>query len=230
MKTESKFTGFSRKTFDFFTELEENNCKPWFEEHKYIYEAEVLKPLKAFTQSLTPSFYELDPQMDFRPNKMVSRIYRDIRFSHDKTPYKKHMWIAFQRPFVKTTDEWASFPGYFLEIGKEGTNYGMGMFQAKKKIMDAYREKIEYEQDYFREITEDLITKHGYVLGGEEYKRPVKNDLPQYFQTWIQRKGIYVMKNLPIIDSMFSEDFVSYMEKEFSLLHPFYNFLIDVCD
>lgn len=133
MKSEGIFAGFTPETFQFFAELEENNYKPWFDEHKHIYETEVLQPLKALAVALTPSFYEVDPEMDFRPNKMISRIYRDIRFSKDKTPYKNHMWVSFQRPFVKTTDDWTSFPGYYMEIGKEGINLGMGMFQAKKE-------------------------------------------------------------------------------------------------
>jgi uncharacterized protein (TIGR02453 family) len=230
MKASEKFTGFSRETFRFFAGLEENNYKPWFEEHRPVYESEVLQPLKALAVALTPSFYAMDPQMDLRPNRMISRIYRDIRFSLDKTPYKKHMWISFQRMLKKQTPEWENFPGFYLEIGKDGAGYGMGMFAAKKKIMDRFRDQIEYEQAHFKKITAGLLDKHHFILGGEEYKRPLANDLPDYFQTWIQRKGIYLYKNIPVSETLFSDDFVSCMEKEFSLLHPLYDFFVDVCD
>lgn len=229
-QSETKFVGFSPKTFQFFRELEENNYKPWFDEHKSIYETEILQPLRAFAVAMTPSFYEVDSQMEFRPNKMISRIYRDIRFSKDKTPYKNHMWVMFQRSFMKTTDEWTSFPGYYMEIGKEGVNYGMGLFDGKKKIMDAYRDRIEYDPDSFREIVEGLQEKQAYVLGGEQYKRPLKNNLSDYFQPWVQRKGVYLTKNIPESKIMYSADFVSFMEKEFSYLHPLYEFLVDICD
>lgn len=230
MKETGHFTGFTPETFRFFEELEKNNCKAWFDEHKRVYETEVLRPLKALALALTPSFYEVDPQMEFRPEKMVSRIYRDIRFSHDKTPYKNHMWLAFQRPFLQMTDDWTSFPGYYIEIGKEGANLGMGLFAAKKKIMDRYREQIEYDPEHFREVVEGLREEKGFTLGGEAYKRPVKSDLPDYFQPWIQRKGIYLMKSLPPGERFFSSAFVTLLEEEYSPLHPLYNFFADICD
>ncbi|GHV10894.1 TIGR02453 family protein [Bacteroidia bacterium] len=230
MKTISKFTGFSPATFQFFAELEENNYKPWFDEHKPVYELEVLQPLKALANALVPFFANVDAQMDFRPVKMVSRIYRDIRFSHDKTPYKKHMWIAFQRPFQKQSEDWMSFPGFYAEVGKDGANYGMGLFEAKKKIMDRYRDQIAYEPDNFRKITAGLIEKHGFQIEGEEYKRPIANELDEDFQTWIQRKSIFVTKHVPITDLLYSEKFVPYMEKEFALVQPLYDFLTNICD
>jgi uncharacterized protein (TIGR02453 family) len=230
MAKENRFIGFSPETFSFFKELEEYNHKPWFDEHKPIYESEVLQPLKALAVALTPFFHEVDSQMDFRTNKMISRIYRDIRFSHDKTPYKNHMWITFQRPFMHVTDDWTSFPGFYIEIGKEGANYGMGMFAAKKKIMDAFREKVELEQNHFKQITNGLVNKYGFQLGGDEYKRPIKSDLEDYFQPWIQRKGIYLNKNLPVSDVLLSEKLIAYLEKEFALLQALYDFFAEVCD
>lgn len=224
------FKGFSPETFWFFKELEEYNYKPWFDEHKEIYQLEVLQPLKDFAVAMTPSFHQLDPQMEFRPNKMISRIYRDIRFSHDKTPYKNHMWVMFQRPFVKQSEEWTNFPGYYMEIGKEGANFGMGLFAGKKKVMDLYRDRIAYDPDAFREMTEGLREKYGFILGGEEYKRQIPNELPEYFQPWIQRKGVFLTKNIPIGDVFYSSDFISFMEEEFRPLHPFYEFLVDICD
>lgn len=225
-----KFNGFTEKTFWFFEELEKYNYKPWFEEHKAIYQSEVLQPLKDFAVVMTPSFYQLDPLMEFRPNKMISRIYRDIRFSPNKTPYKNHMWVMFQRPFIKQSDEWTNFPGYYMEIGKEGVNFGMGLFAGKKKVMDLYRDRIAYDPQSFREMTEGMRETHGFTLGGEEYKRPIPNELPEYFQPWIQRKGIFLTKNIPANKVLTATGFVSLMEKEFSYLHPLYEFLVDICD
>ncbi|MCL1937719.1 MAG: DUF2461 domain-containing protein [Candidatus Azobacteroides sp.] len=231
MEIPTQFSGFNAEAFQFFSELEENNCKPWFEEHKAVYETEVLQPLKALAAVLTPFFASVDAQMDLRPNRLISRIYRDIRFSPDKTPYKKHLWIAFQRPFPKQTAEWTSFPGFYMEIGKEGSNYGMGMFEAQKKIMDRFRERVEYDPDYFREITEDLNGRYGFSIEGENYKRPLKNNLDDYFQPWIQRKGIWLVKHIPVNNILlYSEELVPYMENEFACLKPLYDFFVDVCD
>jgi uncharacterized protein (TIGR02453 family) len=234
MKTINKFTGFSKETFQFFADLEENNYKPWFDEHKPIYELEVLQPLKALAAALTPFFATVDAQMDFRPVKVISRIYRDIRFSHDKTPYKNHLWIAFQRPFQKQTSDWMFFPGFYMEIGKEGAGYGMGMFEGQKKVMDRYREQVAYDPEHFKELTDGLVDKHHFEIGGEAYKRPLKNELDDYFQPWIQRKGIFLTKHIPVgaknVSPLLSENLVQHMEKEFTLLQPLYDFFVEICD
>lgn len=224
------FTGFSPQAFSFFEELLANNNKLWFDEHKSIYQEFVLQPLKSLAVALTPAMHAIDSQMDFRPNKMISRIYRDIRFSHDKTPYKKHLWISFQRPFNKQTDSWETFPGYYLEIGAEGINYGMGMWMAKKKIMDRFRDQLAYDPDSFKNLSKDLIGKHRFILGGEVYKRTIDNDLPEYFQQWIQRKGLFLHKSIPSKEISYSKDFIQYMEQEFALLAPLYELFVDVCE
>ncbi|MDR0541441.1 MAG: DUF2461 domain-containing protein [Dysgonamonadaceae bacterium] len=227
----SGFSGFTPDAFRFFAELEENNCKPWFDEHKPLYESAVLKPLKALAKALTPFFASVDPQMDFRPAKLISRIYRDVRFSRDKTPYKKHMWISYQRAFPKQSTEWMSFPGFYVEIGKEGAHYGMGMFDAQKKIMDRYREMIEYQPEKFKRITAGLVEKHGFKIEGEEYKRPLISNLDAYFQPWIQRKGIWITQSIPADSKrLLSEKLIVCLEKEFALIRPLYDFLVDICE
>ena len=226
MKSNEKFTGFTQATFDFFAGLKENNYKPWFEEHKPVYEKAVLQPLKALVLAMTPAMYSIDPQMDFRSQKVLSRIYRDIRFSNDKSPYKTNMWITFQR----IVQNWEGYPGFYMEISADCYQYGMGLYLAKKNIMDNYRAKIEYEHEQFRQMTKDLLTKHHFEIGGDDYKRPLNNSLPDYFQPWIQRKSIYLFKTCPIGKELFDEGFVKHLSDEYCLLHPLYDFLRDVCD
>ncbi len=223
---QNKFNGFTPDTFQFFKDLSENNCKPWFDEHKYIYELELLQPLKALVVAMTPGMYEIDNQIDFRPARVLSRIYRDIRFSYDKTPYKTHMWMTYQR----MVPEWQNFPAFFVEFSAEGYFYGMGLYGSKKKIMDDMREQITYQPEHFKDITQDLIGKHGFTLDGEEYKRPLKNDLPEYFQPWMQRKSVYVYKRCPIGKELFEPGFAEYLTSEFALTKELYNFLVNVCD
>ncbi|MDR0832828.1 MAG: DUF2461 domain-containing protein [Candidatus Symbiothrix sp.] len=224
------FTGFSPKTFKFFKDLKKNNEKPWFDAHKPIYETEVLEPLKQLALSLSPFFYGIDPEMNLNPAKMVSRIYRDIRFSNDKTPYKEHMWISFQRLLPKDEDSaWASFPGFYLEIGPKGMEYGMGMFNASPTMMANFREWVQFEPSHFKEITQDLIDPNGYNLGGEVYKRLIVNQLDTYFQPWIQRKGLWLHKQLPVNSVFYSNELVVFLEAQFNLLKPLYEFMTDVC-
>ena len=223
---QNKFNGFTPETFQFFKDLAENNFKPWFDEHKYIYELELLQPLKSLVVAMTPGMYEVDSQIDFRPARTISRIYRDTRFSHDKSPYKTRMWVTYQR----VVPEWQNFPAFFVEFSAEGYFYGMGLYGSKKKIMDDMRERIEYQPDQFKKITEDLIGKHGFTVDGEQYKRPLKNDLPEYFQTWMQRKSVYVYKKCPIGKELFDPAFAEHLASEFALTKDLYDFFVDVCD
>ncbi len=226
MKSSTVFTGFTPETFQFFRDLEENNCKPWFDEHKYIYELEVMQPLKALVVAMTPPMYEIDSQIDFRTTRVLSRIYRDIRFSYDKTPYKNHMWITFQRMVA----EWQNFPAFFMEIGGNQYQYGMGLYGSKKSLMDSFRDRVEYEPNRFREMTEDLTGKYGFTLEGEAYKRPLKNDLPEYFQPWMQRKSVYLYKKKEIGKELFDAGFAQFLAGEFALMKPLYDFFVDVCE
>ncbi|MDR1631896.1 MAG: DUF2461 domain-containing protein [Dysgonamonadaceae bacterium] len=223
-QTIDTFSGFSPETFKFFNELKEYNYKPWFDEHKPIYEGEVVRPLKALVYIMAPAMYAIDPQINTNPNKVVSRIYRDVRFSKDKAPYRTAMWISFQRLLT----DWQNFPGYYLEISDSGYSYGMGLYLPKKKEMDAFRSKVEYEPEYFREMTADLIGKHAFIIGGEAYKRQINNNLPEYFQQWIQRKSIYLYKQFPVGSELFSADFAQFLANEYSLLQPLYDYLVDV--
>jgi uncharacterized protein (DUF2461 family) len=136
------------------------------------------------------------------------------------------MWISFQRLLT----DWQNFPGYYLEISESGYSYGMGLYLPKKKEMDTFRSAIEYDPKHFREMTGDLIGKHGFIIGGEEYKRPVKNNLPEYFQQWVQRKSVSLHKQFSVGEELFSADFAQFLADEYILLLPLYEYLVEICE
>ncbi len=222
MKTE-KFTGFSPATIQFFKDLEENNYKPWFDANKHIYEDELLRPFKALVTELTPVMFNIDNRFEFRPNRVLSRIYKDIRFSKDKTPYKTCMWITFQRPIP----DWMNYPGFYMELSAKGYFYGMGLYAAKKQVMDDFRSKVEMDPEQFKSITQNLTEKLKFKVEGELYKRPSDNNLDEYFQPWMQRKTVYLAKECPIGDEVFDERFSKILADEFNAMKDLYNFLMD---
>jgi len=221
-KQVSTFNGFTPEAMEFFNDLKDNNYKEWFDEHKHIYEKEVSQPLKALVDALSPLMYNIDATFELRPYKAVSRIYRDIRFSKNKDPYKTAMWLTFQIPVSR--DEWTSYPGYYMELRGDGYSYGMGLFMPKKKVMDTFREEVSFDAEEFRRVTQETVIDKGFEIGGEAYKRPLANDLSEYYQQWIQRKGIYVFKEKPIGKELFSADFVKQIGEEFQGLEWLYNF------
>ncbi|NDV78796.1 DUF2461 domain-containing protein [Dysgonomonas sp. 511] len=217
------FKGFTPQTFQFFRDLKENNYKEWFDANKHIYESELLNPLKALFTALSPAMHNIDGAFEMRPHRGISRIYRDIRFSKNKNPYKEFMWLTFQIPASR--EEWKDYPGYFMEIGADRYTLGLGLFQPKKKVMDALRDEITYDAEEFQRVTQETVLDRGYTVNGEEYKRPIPNDLPQYFQPWIQRKGIWVEKVRPIGEEVYSEKFAEMIKDDFVALEWLYNFM-----
>lgn len=214
------FKGFTPKTIQFLNDLKENNYKEWFEEHRDVYEKELLNPFKELVVSLSPTMHNIDPLFEQRPHRILSRIYRDTRFSKNKEPYKDHLWMTFQIPI----NEWQNFPGYFMELSSTGYVYGMGLYMAKKKIMETFRGNVEYDAEEFKRITQETVLDRGFEIQGEEYKRPLANTLPEYFQPWVQRKSVWVAKSRPIGEELFSPRFAEQMREDFMALEWLYKF------
>ena len=112
------FEGFSRKTLDFLVENRIQNSRSWFEEHRQDYNAYVLAPLRELVLALTPTMLKIDPLFTVEPsvNKTIARIYRDTRFSRDKSLYRDEMWITFMR----NKRFWQGLPGYYFVFGPDG--------------------------------------------------------------------------------------------------------------
>ena len=112
------FKGFSLQTLDFLQTNKVKNNKSWFEENKHIYKQFLLEPLQNLVTDLSEVMLSIDPVFETKPaiNKTISKIYRDTRFSKDKSLFKKVMWIVFKQP----TKEWKDAPCYFFEISPNG--------------------------------------------------------------------------------------------------------------
>lgn len=220
MSTIQKFTGFKPETIQFFKDIEQNNYKEWFEANKEVFIRDVQTPFKELVTMLTPTMYNIDPQFELRPHRVLSRIYRDTRFSKNKDPYKTRLWMSFLIP-VK---EWENIPGYFMELSADGYLYGMGLFAPKKKTMDSLRDSISYDAKEFEEQTKKIQSR-GFDVAGEEYKRLIPNDMPEYFQPWLQRKSLYVVKSKPIGKEVFSENFAFQIAEDYKALEWLYHFM-----
>ena len=88
---------FTQRALRFFRELARNNEKPWFEAHRDEYETEVREPMRELIEDLDARFAEFAPEIGGDPKRSMFRIYRDIRFSKDKSPYKAHAACWFHQ-------------------------------------------------------------------------------------------------------------------------------------
>ena len=110
MGTGKNFTGFKPEAIQFLNNLGMDNTKAWFEDHRADYTEYLLEPMKNLVIDLTGAMHSIDPGFETRPlvDKTISRIYRDVRFSRDKSPYRTNMWIVFKR---RVTD-WKDYPAF----------------------------------------------------------------------------------------------------------------------
>ena len=142
-------------TLPFLQELSRNNNRPWFNEHKPRYEA-IRSQFEVFTQTLIDHMVTLDPTLEgLSAKKCIYRIYRDTRFSPDKTPYKTH--ISCFLPSWGTKN--CGVPGYYFQVGAEeaygltgNCNLGGGIFMPSPAALAAIRQEIFYCTDEFLSI------------------------------------------------------------------------------
>ncbi len=220
------FNGFSKETIIFLNQLLVNNNKSWFETHKKDYENFVLQPLKNIVIALNDSMLAIDPFFETRPmiNKTISRIYRDTRFSKDKSPFKTSCWITFKRP----KKDWKDAPAYFFEITPEMYRYGMGFYCATPKTMALFRNLIDEKTSDFKKAITFYEKQKTFVLEGEKYKRTLNDTLPKDIQEWYQRKNFYLVCTREIDDHLFSPKLLDKLKENFETLSGLYQFLLNV--
>ncbi len=220
---DDKFNGFPVETLRFLSDLRLNNNKPWFEAHKGEYERFVLEPLQNLVMDIGPFMLTIDPDFEARPrvDKTISRIYRDTRFSHDKSPYKSCMWLTFKRPIK----DWKDAPAYFLEITPDSYRYGMGFYSASKETMDRLRKASDGKPKEFMKAVSFYSKQQDFVVEGEKYKRVLNSGIPKDLQEWYQRKNLYLVCNREIDESFFSKELAEDLNSGFKLLAPFYQYL-----
>lgn len=217
------FPGFSPHALAFFEELAANNRKDWFEAHRSDYEECLLAPLKALVAALADTMLAIDGELVTMPavDKTISRIYRDTRFSRDKSPYKCRMWLTFKR----YRPDWKETPCFYFEINAEGYRYGMGFYCAAKDTMDRLRQQIEAHQERFREEVAWLAGQDRFVVAGDCYKHPLNAALADDLQHWHMRKNLYLVCSRPPDDRLFSAQLLEELQSGYQQLAPLYRLL-----
>lgn len=226
MKTdeERQFIGFSRNTLKFLRGLKANNGKAWFQSHRADYEEFVLQPLRDLVVDLGDFMLDIDPRFEITPavNKTISRIYRDTRFSKDKSPFRSTVWITFKN---RSKDWTTRVCGYFFELSVDSYRYGMGFYDAAPAIMIKFREIIDDNPKEFLKAISFFYKQKIFVLEGEKYKRIIDKSKPEKIQHWYQRKNMYLVCNRKIDDTLFSSKLVDDLIAGFNMISPFYHYL-----
>ena len=221
---DAHFKGFSHNTLKFLKDLEANNNKAWFEKHRKEYDEYVLEPLRNLVTDLGDFMLDIDPCFEITPavNKTISRIYRDTRFSKDKSPFRSTVWLTFKNQ----NKDWTTLVcGYFFELSVNSYRYGMGFYNAAPAIMSKFRELIDENPKEFLKAISFLEKQNTFVLEGEKYKRIIDKSKPAKIQNWYQRKNMYLVCNRKIDKTIFSNKLVDDLASGFEMISHLYHYL-----
>ncbi len=172
----TKFPGFSPEVLAFLRSLKRNNRREWFQPRKEKYESLIKFPMLELVGCLNEQFSQIAPEYVTPPQKATFRIYRDIRFSSDKSPYKTHIAAMFPRQSATTKMGGAVFYFHFTE--KELLFFG-GVYQPDRDELLAYRTLIQESHEELQEILRDRrLQKTAGKLQGAQMNR-----IPKGFPT-----------------------------------------------
>jgi uncharacterized protein (TIGR02453 family) len=166
------FEGFPKAGIDFLKKLKKNNNREWFQKHKEEYEQDVKSPMQCLIATLRDRLRDEIPEMDFNPKRSIFRIYRDVRFSKNKAPYKTNIAASFElRGRKKSTET----PGLYVGIEQGSVFVGGGLYMPGGDQLKAIRKSIVVKPDEFLAVVEDKrFTKvFGGIMGEKLQKAPL---------------------------------------------------------
>src|SRR5262245_42245131 len=142
------FTAFPKEGLRFLRTLKRNNNREWFQEHKSIYENSVKLPMMELVDALANDFQKFAPEMLASPKVSVYRIYRDTRFSNDKSPYKTHIAAVFPRSGLEKHEG----AGFYLHISPSELLIAGGLYMPLPEDLSTVRQKIAADTTTFQKI------------------------------------------------------------------------------
>ena len=169
----------SPELFDFLRELRANNERPWFEANKDRYRAEVRDPMLNFIQAFAEPLAEISPHFRADPRAnggSLFRIYRDTRFSKDKTPYKTNVGAHFRHAAGKD----AHAPGFYLHLEPGMCFAGCGVWHPDSPTLGKIRDAIVEKPEEWTRITTSGDFCRTFRLAGEALKRPPRGYDPEH--------------------------------------------------
>lgn len=220
------FQGFSEAGLQLLSELRANNNKPWFEANRASYDALLTEPAKAFVAAVGERLQSISPRIyfDTRTNGTGSllRIYRDTRFSADKSPYKTNIsgmfWEGGGKKMVS--------PGFGFQLEPHQISLMGGQFNFPKDTIVRYREAVDDPGpgDELASILEELATT--YTINGDQYTRvpgDYENDHPR--AELLKYKGLWASTTAQDVDLIMSPALVDFVFEHYLNISPLQQWL-----
>jgi len=195
---------FEKSLFDFLAALAKNNNKAWFEKNKPRFAAELQEPVLAFVGAVGPEIARVSKHITAVPKKSggsMSRIFRDVRFSKDKSPYHTHVSVMLRHASAGKEPA----PGFYLHLSAAESFLGTGIFQPEPDALAAIRKRIVAKPKEWTAARDDAELRRVWgELSGESLKRPPQGFPPEHpliedlkrksFVGFAQRKQADVLK------------------------------------
>ena len=156
-------------------------------------------------------------------DKTISRIWRDTRYSHDKSLYRENMWVIFRR-FRMHEPGW---PGLYFELSPEGFSYGCGFYKAVPGFMETVRQMILEKEPLAEKALAAFAGQDQFQLHGEKLKRPRYGGEPSERQEWLNRRNLSVTAESADFDLLFSPNLAETVRQGYEMLAPIYAFLLE---
>jgi uncharacterized protein (TIGR02453 family) len=216
---------FTPKFFEFFKGLEKNNNREWFNEHRPDYQQAVVQPMCEFIEAMAPRLRKISPHFvaDSRPHGgSMFRIYRDLRFSKDKTPYKLHAACHFRHELGKN----AHTVGFYLHVSTREAAFGGGIWLPPGEELQKIRNCIVDNPRTWRDIKSSrAVKKYFGGIAGDGLKRPPRGFDPEHEHIEdLRRKSFYLMRREPP-EIILQDNFEREVEKTFRAALPLMDYI-----
>lgn len=211
-------TIFPSSGFEFLKELKHNNNKEWFVANKEVFDT-TFKEVKSFFKAIHDEMEKQDAIEKFH----VHRIYRDVRFSKDKTPYKTYfgLHLGRRKPLLRG--------GYYVNI-EPGRNFvGGGFWEPNKDDLNRIRKEIELDDIEFRDLLKlpEFVKNFGALVGEELKTAPRGFDKEHSAIDLLRKKQFLVMRSFTD-EEVLSPHFLKEVMATFEAMRPFFDYMSEV--
>lgn len=231
MSEEQAFPGFPDEGIRFFEKLARNNNREWFQEYKQDYLDFVQTPAQDFVVALGSRLKAISRGIEFDDRTSgagsIMRIYRDVRFSKDKTPYKTFLGIVFWEGPRKKMEN----PGFYFHLDPGGGALYVGFHGFPKPFLRAYREAVIDDKLGPRLVSAmRAIEKYGdYEIGREHYKRvPSGYDKEHERADLLRYDSLYAMSSPIDVDTVTSPKLIDVCFEHCRRLAPIHHWLVEL--